>query len=529
MRSSGMLAVTMVIVLALAYSGEANGQQGILISPQVTQLELPPGGSKIFEITVANSPGNRHVTLDAKVAPIAQDEYGSYVIAKGDNAWSCAAWTSIDRVQVSLDPGQSQTVRCKIKVPNDAAGGRYGAVVFSFREGSNPGGGINQSITFQLASFIEVAVGRTRTVYKLEIADMSVRSVVGNPMLEKDYGKDAFVIAAKVKNSGNIGVFAKGTLRIREQRGLHVREVPLGEGRGMVLPEQTVEYRSLFKRRPPAGSYTAEATFNYGGIRPAVSKAIFSVTLDGELKPGVGLAVQVLGLDVIPRSLDVTAPPGSQKTLGVTLNNVEKYPVKVSTTVLAFEQTDDGRFVTKANAAEPPEAAWVKIDPASFEVPPQTRKHIKVEINVPNGVSGARYLRLAFSPENSDLSREALQESYSTDVFLSMPPEVTRNVTVDAFKATAKGRFSPVTFSFEANNQGNCHVDIDATITVKDSKSVTVREIRMTERNTRILPGVRRTFDLEDTQGFESGAYTCELTMKVEKSKAVYSKCDFKI
>jgi hypothetical protein len=469
------------------------------------------------------------MTLDVRVAPIGQDDHGSYTVRSTDNPWSCVAWTSVDRVQVSLGPGESQSVRCKVKVPSDAAGGRYGAVVFSFREKFRPSTGINQSFTYQLASFIEITVSRTRTVCKLEITDLAVRSVVGSALLEKDYGRDAFVIAARVKNDGNIGVFGKGTLRIREQRGLHVREVPLGEGRGMVLPGETVEYRSLFRHRPSAGSYTAEATIAYGGIRPAVSKTIFSITRDGELKPRVGLAVQFLGLDVTPRSLDVTAPPGSRKTVGVTLNNVEQYPVKVTTAVLDFEQTPEGAYITKAGAAQPAEAGWITIDPASFEIPPQSRKHVKIEISVPEGSGGARYLRIAFSPENPDTSRESIQEGYSADIFLSIPPDLTRDLVIDAFKATSKGRFSPVTFSFGANNQGNCHVDIDASLTIKDSKSIIVRELRLEDRNARILPGLTRTFIIEDGQGFESGVYKCALTVKVGKSKAVYSDCTLKI
>jgi hypothetical protein len=529
MHSSRILVATMITGLLLAYSGEASGQQGILISPQLSQIELSPGGTRIFEITVANSPGNAPVTLDIKVAPIAQDDHGSYTIARTDNAWSCAAWTEIDRVQISLGPGESQTVRCKIKVPSDAAGGRYGAVVFSFRERYRQAAGISQNFTYQLASFIEVTITRTRTVLKAQILDLSVSSVVGNTLLEKEYGKDAFFIAAKVTNEGNIGVFGKATLRIREQRGLHVREVPLGEGRGMVLPGQTVEYRSLFKERPPAGNYSAEATLTYGGIRPAVAKVAFSVTRQGELKAGSGSAVQVLGLDITPRSFDVVAPPGSRKTVGVTLNNVEQYPVKVSAAVLGFEQTADGRFVAAANAAPPAEAGWINIDPASFEVPAQTRKRIKIEINVPESTSGARYLRVAFKPEDPNVSKEALQESYSADIFLSIPPDITRDVTIDNFNATAKGRFSPVTFSFGANNQGNCHVDIDASLTIKDPKSVIVREIRLLDRNTRILPGLTRVFAMEDTQGFESGVYNCQLVLKIGKGKALYSTCTLKI
>jgi hypothetical protein len=255
----------------------------------------------------------------------------------------------------------------------------------------------------------------------------------------------------------------------------------------------------------------------------------FSVTRDGALKPGIGSAVQVLGLDVTPRSFDVVAPPGSRKTVGVTLNNVEQYPVKVSTVVLGFEQTPTGQFVTKANSAPPAEAGWVNIDPASFEIPAQTRKHIKVEIDVPEGTAGARYLRVAFDPEDPNVSREALQESYSTDIFLSIPPDITRNVAIEAFKTASKGRFSPVTFSFGANNQGNCHVDIDASLTVKDPTSVIVREIRLLDRNTRILPGLTRVFTMEDSQGFESGVYNCQLVVKVGKGKAVYSTCALKI
>ena len=285
-RCPAALAAPIVAGMLLIAPGSAPAQQSIIVSPQITQLEMTPGARKAFDVTVGNASETTPIVAHIGVSAITQNDRGDYTLVKGDNEWSCASWITVDRTTVSLGPGDVVPVRCVIQAPFTAAGGRYAAVTVAFGDPGRGDAPLSTSFEYMLGSYVEVTMASGLTRKIVDISNLQVVTVRGNRALENQYGRDAFFVTAEVTNSGNIGVIAEANLRIRQQKGLLQREVPLGTGRGMVLPGATVKYRSLFPDRPPAGIYVAEATLAYGGYKPAVAKMVFSVSQDGQITPG---------------------------------------------------------------------------------------------------------------------------------------------------------------------------------------------------------------------------------------------------
>jgi hypothetical protein len=523
--AAGMLAAAMVFLTLSA----ALAQQSIVVSPQITELEMTPGARKAFEVVVGNASEASPIVVHLGVSSIAQNERGDYTVIAGDNEWSCASWITVSQTTVSLAPGDVVPVRCMIQAPYTAAGGRYAAVTVAFGDPGRGGAPLSTSFEYMLGSYVEVTMVSALSRRSMDISNLQVVPVRGTKGLEDRYGDEAFFIMADVENTGNVGVLADARLRIRQQKGLLQREVPLGTGRGMVIPGATVKYRSLFTETPPSGIYSAEATLHYGGYKPAITKMVFSVTAEGDIIPGKVESVETVGLGITPSRFDLRAGPGSRKTVGVTVHNVEDYPVRIGASRLPLSQRPDGRLVPEDDPQVPSCVDWIEINPDTFEVRPGTRKRLQVSIHVPKDAQGSAYSRLAFMPLDTEVSTQVMEESYTTDLFVSLVPDTREEIEVEAFDISAEGRFKPVACIFKIKNTGNTHVDIEADAQISSTQGPTVKELRLEERNTRILPGVTRTFAIVDQQGVESGTYNVDLTIRTGKKRAAYETRTFSI
>ncbi len=513
----------LLLLLGLPQAGSA---QEIMVSPQLTQLEIAPGGKKTFEVTVVNASERQEITISVKPMPIVQKSNGDYVISNKENPWSCAQWIELDKETLTIPPGRGAVVKCTVKVPYGVSGGRYAAIAISFASRQQPAAGITMDLEYRMGSYVELTIAKSQIQPKAEIKSLEIIPATST-LVQSTYGKEAFFITADVHNSGNIGVIAQGMLRIRDTKGLKVREVPLGSGRGMVLPGATVKYRSLFTRLPPAGSYSVEASIDYGGFKPSIAKIVFTVTNDGEIKPGVIETVEALSIGIEPRAYDLRVPGGSERNLAVTLINNESQPVHIKTQVTGFIQSPEGRYITSRNL--PLEAQWLSVDPSEFDLEPNTRKRIKLVLRVPKEESGSRYLRIAFIPEGKSVSRDIIEENYKTDLFIEIPPTGSPALDITSLKASTEGRYQPTEFIFTVRNNGNSYADMEAQITVTDSKGATVKELKLRERNLRILPGVSRTFVINESQGLEAGTYEALLIVRANDKIAARYKSSFRV
>lgn len=519
---------TLTASLLLVLLGIATAQE-IIVSPQITELEAPPGGKKTFEVTVGNAGQLTSLVAHIGVSPIEQNHRGDYTITSKDNKWSCVPWITIDKQRVALEPGEWETIRCQVEVPFNASGGRYAAITVSFGDMASRTPGLTTSFQYVLGSYIELSISRGLVTRSAEISNLQVTAIAGNPILENQYGRDAFFIVADVANTGNIGILAKATLRVREQRGLHRREVPLGTGRGMVLPEATVKYRSLFTRKPPAGIYAAEASLDYGSYKPAVTRLVFSITQDGDIVPGRVESVETVGLGVNPRAFDLRGGPGARKTVGVTLSNVEATPLTITTEKLGLYQRSDGRLATTTSNTELSCQDWITVEPDSFEIEPNSRKRVRITLGIPRETSGSRYARIAFVPKAASVSRESMAESYSTDIYLTILPDIKKAIAIKGLGASSEGRFKPVSINFRVENTGNCHVSIEANASISGPGGSLVNELSLPRMDTRILPGVTRVFTIADNQGLESGNYAVDLAVRVGTDAVERSRCNLVI
>ena len=85
-----------ISLAALTVATSATGQD-IVLSPQVTQIEVPAGKNKTFEVVIGNVSKTASVKISIQAEPIYQNELGVYKIAKKPDRWSCADWITVDK------------------------------------------------------------------------------------------------------------------------------------------------------------------------------------------------------------------------------------------------------------------------------------------------------------------------------------------------------------------------------------------------------------------------------------------------
>src|SRR5690606_22619197 len=138
-----------------------------------------------------------------------------------------------------------------------------------------------------------------------------------------------FLLYADLTNESNIHVLGRGTLHIRNAEGRKVREIPLGQGRGVVLPDATLRFSSILPAGLPPGTYTVQAVINYGGLRPAIAQREF--TIDGPaLEASAFHGGPALQLSVQPTQLELSIPVGARRVESITVQNFEEVPIRIT-------------------------------------------------------------------------------------------------------------------------------------------------------------------------------------------------------
>ena len=101
------------------------------VSPPLIEESLAAGGDRTFRVTLTND-GDRALRARAVMADLILNENGDPVPREpGSDPWSLAPWVRVDPAEVELRPGERRQVQCRIRTPRAAAGGRYGALLFT--------------------------------------------------------------------------------------------------------------------------------------------------------------------------------------------------------------------------------------------------------------------------------------------------------------------------------------------------------------------------------------------------------------
>lgn len=240
---------------ALAQSGD-----GIALAPARFELEMAPGS----ETTVVVNLDYHTARADAQpfrlVASLndwgmnEKGELGFYKAGARPN--SAAPWIIYSPAEVTVQPGQTHSIRVTISVPKDAAPGDHlAALVVEQRPDTIK---LNRNarqmvMRFRMASMFYVTVPRATR-----------RGTLAN--LQASADARGIVVTPTLKNEGNSAVRPVSSLKVMDAGGRTVAELPEGESLP-VLAGQTLSQPLLIEHALAPGTYTVKyrVDFQDGG------------------------------------------------------------------------------------------------------------------------------------------------------------------------------------------------------------------------------------------------------------------------
>ena len=305
----------------------AQGQLDLMYSPMVLELAGDRGNSVPFEITIINQSRSATAYFRSEVTGLYERPDGVYVPRdRSDWTYDASEWVELDATEFSVPPGGFYVIRGRVRIPRQTAASGYAMVVTELLpEPAPPGVEASTEYYQRFTTALEVAVGRQqrRSAY---IAEMKVIPTGSSPDLALAYGRNGLLFLATLANDGDIHVRAQGQLIIRDAAGRRVRTVPLGTGRGVVIPDSVIELGSVIMSLPP-GEYEAEARINYGGHRPAIARAAFTIDDAAAGISGI-VAGRTMRVDVMPALIELVMPRHGYRAGTITVSNLDSTDVR---------------------------------------------------------------------------------------------------------------------------------------------------------------------------------------------------------
>ncbi len=540
--------IGLAVILA-AVSGRAGAQISLSFAPMLVELTAAPGSVNTFEIVMTND--SKAATADFLVytADLVQKTNGDYeVVDAGKSERSCAKWIKLSTDKAAVEPSGTFAVKGVLTVPRGASGGRYAAVVFELVPEARQGEPAFASTKFvqRFVTVVELSIPARQVQKRLDITGFHVVHASEKPAYAGIYGRQAVVLLAEIRNEGDTHVSARGSMILRDSTGKRLREIPLGAGRGIVIPGATINLGSVLPAGLAPGDYVADISVKYGGLRPASAKIPFSVGANGAQASMAETTAVIAPFSVNPGDLDLSYPAGATAARSLVIENRSDQAIRVEGRAMPLAFDEEGELVTGEVAPSLAGCAqWIELKPNVVEIKPRSRQVVRMMISLPKGESGGRYANVVFTatPASSETGQTWSGESGAV-VFLRVGKEFSTLGKLTPITAEDGGPSVGTVFGTVFENTGTIHVKPRVSMTIKKrvmpesipgieyvgpGSLVEVNSIDLGEEENVVLPGGRRLFNVALSGGLEPGDYVVEFLVNYGGKSPLYVMREFTV
>lgn len=256
-----------------------NAAQGLEVSPPSQEVTVDPGKTVTVTTTIRNR-STGPLPVNVRIEDFtAEGEDGQVAITSG-SPWSITSWTVVSPQEFTLGGGEEQEVTATIRVPGDAAGGRYGSFVFAVEGDTADGSGA--ALTQQIASLFLVRIsGPVNEVLRLTEMNTPAYSEFG-----------PVPISMKFTNTGNVHTKTYGIINVTNMFGQKVADIVVPGTN--IFPQAERVVTSELNKRFLFGPHTATAIMYYG----ATENQTLNATTTFWVFP-TRIAVAILGILLI--------------------------------------------------------------------------------------------------------------------------------------------------------------------------------------------------------------------------------------
>ncbi len=243
------------------------GVSGAGVRPLRTNLEISPGETKSFGLTIINNE-NYNQVMEAEFQTYVSHDENGYPVAENieeDDFRNISSWISFEEKRISLGPNEEKNVKVSVSVPENAVpGGKYGALIYGPVLAESSG----VSFRARVASLLLVQVSGEE-IYDGEVNYFKIKE-------EKIYSDQGVVFDINFKNEGNIHVSPKGSVALlkegnkilnifsfldKDGKKLTLDEIPVNRNLNFVLPKIERSFNPSWTENINEGEF--EATLNF--------------------------------------------------------------------------------------------------------------------------------------------------------------------------------------------------------------------------------------------------------------------------
>lgn len=517
----------LLVLLGALLCASAGWPQGasFIWSPPAFDLTVRPGETQELQMNLVNE-AMAPATFSFRLMDLvpAADGYG---LAPPDpaNPYSCASWLTVEPTEATVQPKRALVVKCTIEVPRDAKGARYGGVLCEL-ETPEEAEEAGQKVEFrwQMATVLSLTVAGTRFRREAEITSLTAD--------KPQRGAGVVQIKARLRNICDVHVFGQGRVTLREAGGRRLREYPLGQGRGMIIPGAELDFSTIFGRELAPGDYLAEVAIRYGGHRgPAQGSLPFTVAYESVTS---GETIHEVGFYVTPDFRGIRVSPGSVRALDVALMNLEEAPIQVQVEARDVQFDQRGYLIIlDSRDGEHSAAPWISLEPAELVLKPRQQRKLRYKVSVPRDTTlGGGYACLLFTATMTGPDGTLKRSQASTAVVLP----IAQNAQVDGELSKVEVSRQPGTgvtiIAATMENHGNIHIyALDAQVTlykrvapqvpeadsgievIETERFEQVAELPIQNFRTYLLPGASRAYLAVTPDKLPAGEYRADVVV----------------
>lgn len=247
--------------IAMEYGGlgarPANPQDGNSRTESIFVYTLGPDAIKDDGIVVMNNTAEKKTILVYAVdsTPSTDGGFAGKQLSESKN--DVGSWITLEKSEVTIEPGKNELVPFKIRVPSNAAAGEHNGYIFTQEKLEKADGKSGVSLTFRTGLRVAITIPG-EIVRNLQVTSFGV--------VPKDDG--SFSLQLKVRNPGNVSIDADVKIITRYFFGLTYGE-PKG-GPYSILREDTASWNFDLPKPFWGGWYRTNYSVKYDESKLAV-------------------------------------------------------------------------------------------------------------------------------------------------------------------------------------------------------------------------------------------------------------------
>lgn len=254
----------------------------ISLTPVYNVMQIASNSSYTETFEVKND-GDSKIEIEVYAAPYSYtylEEEDAYKLgfSNENNFTQITRWITfqdrggswVKNPKFEIEPKETLEISYKVSTPNNVpAGGQYAVIFAHTLTASTSASGIKTEASPGLIIYGHCSEGDVSI--KAEISDLKIEESI----TEDGNTRNNFYGFAKVKNTGNIDFYAKGTLKVDPIIGGEGYVTEDNMGRVSIIPETELAVTDEWKDSPSFGIYKVTWTVEAGEETQTIEKIIF--------------------------------------------------------------------------------------------------------------------------------------------------------------------------------------------------------------------------------------------------------------